>query len=406
MLLVAPTIDGSDVGEAWVAHQWAIGLSSRCELTVLTYRKRGSPPIPPQVPGARVIEWCEPPLLGRMERFNSLLKPGYPAFYVRARRWIRRAERRGERFDVGHQVTPVAMRYPSPLARGGIPYVIGPVGGSLSSPPGFVDEETGPWYLRLRELDQWRLRHDPLVRGSYEGAACVLGIAPYAQETLAGLHIQRFEVLSETGLPRLPEVPRRRPSGVPTEERPLRLLFVGRVVRTKGARDLIAAMGLLRDLPVTADIVGDGFDLAQCRDLATQLGVSDRVTFRGKLDKAGVQESYARADVFVFPSYREPGGNVVYEAMGHGLPLIVCDRGGPSAAVDPECALLLSAVSPAQLARDIADAVRELARDPGRRDRMGAAARRRLAGVGLWTGKIDRVMTVYEGISAEAEPRS
>ena len=89
MLLVAPTIDGSDVGEAWVASQWATGLSARCELTVLTYRKRGAPLIAPQVPNARVVEWREPPIFGRMERFNSLLKPGYVAFYLRARRWIR-----------------------------------------------------------------------------------------------------------------------------------------------------------------------------------------------------------------------------------------------------------------------------------------------------------------------------
>lgn len=405
VLLVAPTIDGSDVGEAWVAHQWAIGLSARCELTVLTYRKRGSPDIGPQVPNARVIEWREPPGLGRMERFNSLLKPGYVAFYLRARRWIRRATQSGERFDIGHQVVPVAMRYPSPLAGSGIPYLFGPVGGGLRSPPGFVDEETFPWYMRLREIDAWRLRHDPALRATYENAACVLGIAEYTRQALSALQIRRLEILSETGLPSLSDPPTRAASGVPTDARPLRLLFVGRVVRTKGARDLIAAMGRLRDLPVTADIVGDGFDMTQCRELATQLGVTDRVTFHGRLDKAGVQECYSRADIFVFPSYREPGGNVVYEAMDHGLPLIVCDRGGPSAAVDRHCAVRLRAVEPVQLAADVADAVRELALDPQRRDRMGAAARRRLADVGLWPRKIDRVMELYEEVLVEAEQR-
>lgn len=403
VLLVAPTINGQDIGEAWVAYQWAVHLAERFEVTVLTYRKRGAPPIADQVPGARVVEWLEPPLFGRLERFNSLLKPGYFAFLIRARRWIRDATRRGEHFDVGHQVVPVAMRYPSPLAGSTIPYLIGPVGGSLESPRGFVDQETGPWYLRLRKLDRWRLRHDRPLRTTYEDASCVLGIADYVREALTGLRVRRFEVLSETGLTSMPAAGERQPAAIPTNDKPLRLLFVGRVIRTKGARDLVAAVARLGDLPVRADVVGDGFDLQECRRLAAILGVTDRVTFHGRQARDQVDEFYRGADIFVFPSYREPGGNVVFEAMGHSLPLIVCDRGGPSAAVDGECAISLPAMDPEQLAGDLARAIRELAGDPARRDRMGQAARRRLEEVGLWEGKVDRATELYREISSGVE---
>ena len=50
-----------------------------------------------------------------------MLKPGYVPFYFRARRWIRQALARGERFDLAHQPVPVAMRYPSPVRRAGHP---------------------------------------------------------------------------------------------------------------------------------------------------------------------------------------------------------------------------------------------------------------------------------------------
>lgn len=400
VLLVAPTIDSTDVGEAWVAFQWAAHLAGRCELTVLTYRKRGAAPVPDQLPGVRVVEWLEPAGLGRLERFNSLLKPGYFAFERKARRWIREALARGERFDVGHQVVPVAMRYPSPLRGTGIPYVIGPVGGSLASPPGFSDQETGPWYLKLRALDPLRLRLDPALRATYERADLVLGIADYVRDALKGLRIKRLEVLSETGLPELPDVPARPKPHAPTEEHPLRLLFVGRVIRTKGARDLIAALPQLADLPVRVDIVGDGFDLAECKALAAQLGVSHRVHFHGRQPKPAVQDCYRQADIFVFPSYREPGGNVVFEAMGNRLPLIVCDRGGPGASVDASCAIALPAESPEQLASALAGAIRELAFDPERRQAMGEAARVRLAKVGLWPSKLDRAMELYDEVVA------
>lgn len=401
--MIAPTIDASDVGEAWVAYQWAAHLSARFEVTVLTYRKNGAPPIAPQLPRARVIEWREPPLVGRFERFNSLLKPGYFIFALAASRWIAAAERRREVFDVAHQVVPVAMRYPTPLRGSAIPYVMGPVGGSLSSPEGFRDADSGPWYQRLRALDRWRLRHDPALRASYERAAVVLGIADYVGAFLDGLKIRRFEVLSETGLLSLPAPLQRHVPDRFTRHNPLRLLFVGRVIRTKGARDLVAALARLgADAPVELDVVGEGFDLTATQQLAKHLGISDRVRFHGWKDKDAVQEQYRRAHVFAFPSYREPGGNVVFEAMGNGLPLIVCDRGGPGAAVDNSCAFALPAHDPEQLAEDIANAVRRFLDDPSLVLSMGAAARRRLIEVGLWSSKIDRMEKLYHEVRRPA----
>ena len=264
ILLVAPTIDGTDVGEAWVAYQWASRLSVRHDLTVLTYAKVGAPSARAQLPDAEVVEWREPPVLHRMERFNSILKPGYPVFAVRARRWLRDAAASGRHFDVAHQVAPVAMRYPSPLAGSGIPYLMGPLGGSLPSPVGFAQEEgTAPWYMKLRALDALRFRHDPVLRRSYCGAAIVIGIAPYVEELLRDVPIRRFEVLSETGLTDLPpHVDRQSRSG------PTRLLYVGRLVRTKGARDAIRALAHLRDLDVHLDVVGSGPDGEACQRAA------------------------------------------------------------------------------------------------------------------------------------------
>jgi glycosyltransferase involved in cell wall biosynthesis len=402
LLLVAPACDGEDIGEAWVAFQWVRRLAARHEVTLVTYYKRGHAPVSRQLEGLRTIEWPEPPGLSRAERFNSMLMPGYLPFYYRARRWIRTALAAGERFDVAHQPVPVALRYPSPLAGLGIPFVLGPVGGSLSSPPGFQAEEgTTPWYVRLRALDELRLRRDPLLRRTYAEAACVLGIAPYVKEFLAGTPVRRFEVMSETGISELPEpvVRGARPGDV-------RLLFVGRIVRTKGTRDAIRALALVRDLPVFLDIVGEGFDRAACESLAAELGVGSRVRFHGWLPRAEVDDLYRRADVFFFPSYREPGGNVPFEAMGHGLPLIVSDLGGPGNVVDETCGFRVHPVSPGQYARDLSVALRSLASDPGLRSKLGDGARRRAAEIGLWDNKVEQMESLFAEILGEAGPEA
>lgn len=400
VLLVAPHLDGTDVGEAWVAHQWATRLAERHSLTVLTARKHGAPDPQEQVPGATVVQWPEPPLLHRAERFNSIVKPGYPLFHARARRWLRRELAAGRSFDVAHQATPVAARYPTPLAGLGVPYLVGPLGGSLASPEGFrADEGTAPWWMNLRAVDRFRLRHDPFLRRGLTDAAVVLGIAPYVRELLDDVPLRRFEVMYETGLTDLPpEVDRTGRTGT------VRLLFVGRLVRTKGARDAVRAMAELRDLDVHLDVVGTGPDGATCETEAMQLGVADRVTFHGRLPRVEVDEFYRRADVFVFPSYREAGGNVQYEAMAWGLPLVVGARGGTEAAVVPECGVLVPPVEPRQYALGVADAVRDLARDPQRRMTMGRAAREHAERTGLWESKIDAVGHLYDEVAARPSP--
>jgi glycosyltransferase involved in cell wall biosynthesis len=326
-----------------------------------------------------------------------MLIPGYVPFYFRSRRWIRGAVARGERFDLAYQPVPVALRYPSPVAGLGIPFVMGPLGGSLRSPPGFRQEEatTTPWYVRLRALDRWRVGHDPLLRGTYEKAACVIGIAAYVEDFLAGISLRRFRVMSETGIERLPgAVDRTGRQGA------VRLLFVGRLVRTKGARDAIRALGLTRDLPAVLDVVGDGFDRAACEALTAELGLTGRVRFHGWLPRARIDEFYRSADVFVFPSYREPGGNVPFEAMGYGLPLIVSDVGGPGSVVDESCGIRLHPVSPDQYARELASAITRLVADPGLRWALGEGARRRAAEIGLWDSRIEQLDAIFAEILA------
>jgi glycosyltransferase involved in cell wall biosynthesis len=396
LLLIAPTCDGDDVGEAWVGYQWVRLLSARHQVTLLTYHKRGSRPAADQLPGTRVIEWTEPAGLGRAERLNSMLKPGYVPFYFRARRWIRRALAQGERFDLAHQLVPVAMRYPCPVRGLGIRYLIGPVGGSLESPPAFAAEEgTAPWYVGLRRLDALRIRFDPALRDTYQQASCVLGIAPYVKDFLSGTAINRFEVMSETGISELPA-----PAGrTGRQDGTLGLLFVGRLVRTKGARDAIRAVSLIRDVPVVLDIVGDGPDRAACEALTAELGLSARVRFHGRLPREQVAGFYRAADVFVFPSYREPGGNVVFEAMAHGLPLLVSDIGGPGNVVDESCGIRLHPAAPEEYARDLAAAITRLA-DPRLRGLLGDGARARAAEVALWDSKVQHLEAIYAEVLA------
>ncbi len=394
LLLVAPQADGDTTGESWIAFQWLRRLSERHDVTVLSYYPRDGRLLAPQLPHARVIEWPEPPFIGLHERFTSMLKPGNEVFRRRAHRWLRRALAAGETFDLGHQIVPVSLRYSSPLVGTGLPFVIGPVGGSLVSPRAFVAEEGGaPWYTSLRALDTFRLRHDPVLRRTFEEAECVLGIADYVRELLGDLQLRDFRLLGDMGLDGLAE-----PAPGSDRTTGVRLLFVGRVIRTKGVRDAIRALSHLPEGLAVLDVVGQGYDQAACQELATDLGVRGAVRFHGLVPHSEVADYYVNADIFMFPSYREAGGIVVVEAMSHGLPAIVCDRGGPASSVDDSCGIRVAAHGPDQYGRDLAQAVCALATDPERRRRAGEAARRRVERLILWDRRIEFIESLYEEI--------
>jgi glycosyltransferase involved in cell wall biosynthesis len=243
----------------------------------------------------------------------------------------------------------------------------------------------------MRRLDSARIRWDPWLRNTYSSAACVLAIAPYVRDFLEPVVTRRVELMSETGIEQLPPIVSR-----PARGGPVRLLYVGRVVRTKGLRDLLRAMTLLGPTSnVVLDVVGDGFDRRHCEDLVHELRLREIVRFHGTIPRSDVDQFYRAADIFVLPSYREPGGNAVMEAMSFGVPLVIADRGGPASVVDPECAFAIPPIAPEQFARDLASAIRALVGDPSLRARMGEAARRRIADVALWDRKVDRMVEIY-----------
>ena len=394
--LVAPNLNGDGLGEVYSIFQLVEALCEEADVTVFTISISDQRPLAEQLPKARVFAVQEPDFFRkRFERFNSMAKPALPFFFRWARRKIAAEMASGHHFDIAHQILPQAMRFPCPLRHLGLPYVIGPLGGSLETPPAFQDEvgSAGALFTKLRALDRPRLRHDPWLRSGYAKADLILGVAPYIGDTLrkAGIPVRRFEPVLERGSPgALPTIDRQGNKGQ------AKLLHVGRVVRTKALRDVVRALAQLKDLPgVTLTSAGDGEDLEACRAEAEALGVADRVTFLGRIPREEVDTLYREADIFAFPSFREPMGGVFFEAMSFGLPVIAAARGGPDFIIDDSCGLRLPVETPDQFATAIAGAIRRLAEDPEKRLAMGRAAQARLNSFGNWSDKARSLVGLY-----------
>jgi UDP-glucose:(heptosyl)LPS alpha-1,3-glucosyltransferase len=162
-------------------------------------------------------------------------------------------------------------------------------------------------------------------------------------------------------------------------------LFVGDL--RKGAPIAIEA---LHDTPGAKLILVSRTPTERYRQMAEALGVRDRAVFVPPTNR--IEEYYAAADAFVFPSPYDAFGMVVTEAMASGLPAIVSTAAGAAELIEHERdGLLLD--DPSSVER-VADAMRRLTGDSELRQRLGTAARRRVESL-TWDEIAAKTMEVY-----------
>lgn len=174
--------------------------------------------------------------------------------------------------------------------------------------------------------------------------------------------------------------------GIP--EAALVVLFVGEY-RRKGLATVVRAVGDLHDPRVHLLAVGRG-DAGRYQGLAAQAGIAGRATFAGPT--RDVEQVFSAADLFAFPTYYEPFGMVITEAMASGLPVITSRSAGASEMItDGVSGLLLDRPGDsAELSRKIMSL---LADAPERKD-MGLRARPAASGYS-WSHVAEDTLHLY-----------
>ncbi|MFZ2167316.1 MAG: glycosyltransferase family 4 protein [Minisyncoccia bacterium] len=105
------------------------------------------------------------------------------------------------------------------------------------------------------------------------------------------------------------------------------LVSVSRLVHQKGIDTIIRALPLL-PVHIRLLIVGDGSDRDMLVQLASELGVTDRVIFAGQVDRTMTAKYRKISDIFVSPSRSEGQGISFVSTMLSGLPMIATQEGG------------------------------------------------------------------------------
>ncbi|HEX6628147.1 MAG TPA: glycosyltransferase family 4 protein [Gemmatimonadaceae bacterium] len=292
-------------------------------------------------------------------------------------RWARWLTSSAPKFDVLHcgNIRPVGYGVRWTNRQLGLPYLVYVNGGDL---------------LRERRKSEGSAVKRMSARSIMGNAAGVVATSKWVAQLAT-------DVMKEVGVEKVPPVAALDLGTDPVHFNPSRdtgalrrrwgvgnapiMLTVARLVPHKGQDMGIRALAMLsHDFPELRYImVGEGHDEQRLRELARELGVADKVGFVGAMRDDELPEAYATSTIYLGASRVDKEINVegfgisFLEAGASGVPSVAGDSGGVRSAVrDGDTGIVV----PPTDVDGIADAIRSLLLNEGRRRQMGQAARR------------------------------
>jgi glycosyltransferase involved in cell wall biosynthesis len=274
-----------------------------------------------------------------------------------------------------------------------------------------------------RRLELVALVHHPV--------ALETGLAPAQAERLAAAercslaHVRRVvttsqwtaRTLAADGVPVAalrvaePGVARRRTSGSPESRsapihgvphETVNLLCVGTLTPRKGHAVLLEALNEIRDRPwhltCAGSLLRDAPTVAAIQHQIDRLSLRKRVSLLGNLDRDALERQYARADVFVLPSYLEGYGMALAEAVAFGLPVVSTTAGAIPETVPANASVL---VAPGD-SRTLAKALAGVIDDPARRAALAVNARAARGSLPTWATATAKFAAALDGLGGSA----
>ena len=192
------------------------------------------------------------------------------------------------------------------------------------------------------------------------------------------------------------------------------LLFVGRITRQKGIVHLVRAIQYMDrgfqivlcagapDTPAIADEMKRAVEEARAKR-------SDIIWIDQMVNKSTIRELYSHAAVFCCPSIYEPFGIINLEAMACEAAVVASAVGGiKEVVVDGETGFLVpleqmsespfEPTKPDQFARDLAERINQLMKNPALRQKFGCAGRKRAEEKFSWLAIAQQTQALYEKV--------
>ncbi len=320
--------------------------------------------------------------------------------------WQKRASKKAKELDRAHQFDLIHhVTYGSPQLGSGMwrlnkTFVYGPLGGGQTAPISFKPYFYGWWRQEIsRDWMSWLLMSfNRNSKMALKKSDLVLVSNQETKHLTQQAGARNVELFLDASLP--PEFfPQSLPQRNGTEQKPLRLLWVGRLFARKGLPLVLESLSKVSpDVPFQMTIVGDGPMGEMLPGIIKQHGIEDKVNWVGRIPWEEVKEAYLNHDVFMFCSLRESFGSQLLEAMAYGLPIITLNHQGARDFVPDEAAIKVEVTHPDETLEAMRKAVEWMYHHSQGRKAMGEAGFN-FALTQTWPLKVKEVVARYSTLT-------
>ena len=110
----------------------------------------------------------------------------------------------------------------------------------------------------------------------------------------------------------------------------IQLLVISRLVTQKNIDSIIKAVKVMENEGIILNIVGDGSEINNLKNLVENYELEEKVNFIGKIENAKLNEYLSNADIFVQASNYEGLPHSILEAINYEIPILSTEVGGCS----------------------------------------------------------------------------
>ncbi|MBX2822306.1 MAG: glycosyltransferase family 4 protein [Rhodothermaceae bacterium] len=297
--------------------------------------------------------------------------------------------------DLIHHVTWGSLIGGSRLWTLGIPFIFGPVGGGQVAPSAFKEYFYSTWRqesIRTYITERILPKH-PLTQKMLRHTALLLATNSDTLNIARRMGAPRAELFLDTGLPASYYSNK---SKIAYNDGKMNILWVGRSLERKALRLSLEAVSRLK-FPFRMTILGDGPQDNLINNWITELDLTEKVEWKGRVPWHEVQKALEDHEIFLFTSLRDSFGSQLLEAMSNGLAIVTLDHQGAHDFVPASAGLRVPVTTPTQTAAALAEALSQFKGNTELLKSMSSSALA-FAQENEWSIKASQMTKLYETV--------
>ena len=225
-----------------------------------------------------------------------------------------------------------------------VPFIFGPVGGGEEAPKALTKDFDMKSKFKeiLRNISNNIVKFSPFMNMVFSKSHKILVTSAETKYKIPKKY--HHKTFIELGISPDPESLFKKNISKKNYNKFLNICFAGFFEHRKGIIIILEIIKKLKENnhKFLFNFYGKGTEKKYIENFIKKEDLNNYVKFFGNIEREKIYEEFRKNDIFLFPSLRDSGGFVLFEAMSVGLPSIVLNVGGPSCIIDKNCGILIN----------------------------------------------------------------